>query len=247
MATKFYTSLSSNLQSQSANAEMGSTNTGPEVTNPKGSKMTFPNKLMQILSSPFFADCISWTKDGKAFYFLDRDKFTKKLISISPYKKEQKKNSFTRKLNRWGFKMEWKYGPAYGMYTHELFQRDKPWLCHMIVCEGSGNSSKQQSNQDAMSAEKSQKKRKASSEHDEITCEENKTQDRSAKKGKISHPLEQHVDNKDASSLSVILENLVSIEYKLLLTEILIVEKMKKMNSLGLSTPPSDNIGQLFL
>ena len=193
-------------------------------------KNFFPFKLMEMLSSPSFADCVRWTEDGKAFFFQDREKFTQMNVSMNSRKKTGKKNSFTRKLNRWGFRMELKKKSNYGMYSHELFQRDKPWLCTMMVCEKSVNSPKIQSDPQAMEfREYARNKRSTSDECDQEINADYGTQDRCAKKTKTNDELRLVVNDPDALSLTTRHENLISIDRKLLMTELLIFEKIKQM------------------
>ena len=110
-----------------------------QSTDIKMRKNFFPHKLMEMLASPEYKDCIAWRDDGKAFYFVDREKFIKKMSSANLRSKSYKNKSFTRKLNRWGFRMLLKKGANHGMYYHELFQRDKPWLCSTMVPEKSND------------------------------------------------------------------------------------------------------------
>ena len=100
-------------------------------------KNFFPYNLLDMLSSDYFADCLRWRDDGEAFLFLDKDKLADKLEKINPRGRKYKKRSFLRKLNRWGFKMDKRKGPNYGMYSHSLFKRDMPWLCEKMTCEKS--------------------------------------------------------------------------------------------------------------
>ena len=119
-------------------------------------KNFFPYKLMNILSSPLFADCITWNHDGTAFMFLDHDKFAQtyqtmvaldksdsapapapvQKSSLSPLSSmSSKRSTFRRKLNRWGFKMHLKRDANFGMYSHKYFRRDSPKLCEKMTCE----------------------------------------------------------------------------------------------------------------
>lgn len=104
------------------------------LTKKKVRKNFFPYKLMQIITSPDFSDCISWENEGKAFFIANLDKLVEKYATIYEKKSTTKKESFTRKLNRWGFKVESTKGPNCGLYFNEFFQRDKPWLCELMVC-----------------------------------------------------------------------------------------------------------------
>ena len=98
-------------------------------------KNFFPYRLMSILSCPSFKDCATWDKEGKSFAITDIKKFSSKSnLSSSTLKKE----SFARKLNRWGFRMNRAKGCGY--YSHPSFCRDKPWLCESMRCQKSVNS-----------------------------------------------------------------------------------------------------------
>ena len=105
-------------------------------------KNFFPYKLMEILSSPFFADCIHWKCGGRAFLISDTETFLQKYASVNPLKEVLRKKSFTRKLNRWGFKKDFTKGPNYGVYSHKYFIRDNPQLCELMECKQSPGSFK---------------------------------------------------------------------------------------------------------
>ena len=95
-------------------------------------KNFFPHKLMDILTSTLFEDCISWDYEGKSFAITDMENFAARSnISNATFRKE----SFARKLNRWGFRMKKNDGNAF--YSHPLFRRDEPWLCERMRCSGS--------------------------------------------------------------------------------------------------------------
>ena len=57
-----------------------------------------------------------------------------------------RKKSFTRKLNRWGFKKDFTRGPNYGVYSHKHFVRDNPQLCELMVCRQNSGSFKDMDN-----------------------------------------------------------------------------------------------------
>ena len=89
-------------------------------------KNFFPKRLMEMLSSPFFSDCAAWTSEETAFFIMDPEKLMEKHSSFYKCKHSQIKKSLTRKLNRWGFKMDLARGPKCGSYSHPLFRKDKP-------------------------------------------------------------------------------------------------------------------------
>lgn len=153
-------------------------------TEKKIRKNFFPHKLMEMLSSPYFADCITWKCDGKAFFISDPDKFAEKNAVYHSQKGKPRKESFARKLNRWGFRMELSKGPNCGTYSHPLFRKDKPWLCEMMGCEKNTTSSKAKADpQVEESQEAPLKKRKLSCEKelDSVTDEINSNDEASSK------------------------------------------------------------------
>ena len=116
-------------------------------------KEIFPQRLMHILSQPSISNIITWLPQGRSFVIIDPDVFASKILpqffaettsnsSTSNSKSKNKKStackypSFTRKLNRWGFR-QISRGPDAGAFHHPLFQRDKPQLCLEMVCQKS--------------------------------------------------------------------------------------------------------------
>eukprot|EP00573_Skeletonema_grethae_P012628 CAMPEP_0201707144 /NCGR_PEP_ID=MMETSP0578-20130828/50812_1 /ASSEMBLY_ACC=CAM_ASM_000663 /TAXON_ID=267565 /ORGANISM="Skeletonema grethea, Strain CCMP 1804" /LENGTH=465 /DNA_ID=CAMNT_0048195695 /DNA_START=121 /DNA_END=1518 /DNA_ORIENTATION=- len=126
-----------------------------------GGKEIFPMKLHALLSDPAVQDVISWLPQGKSFVVLRPDVFASRVLPqyFAPegsnslnarsskgkngaVKKAQgvhKYPSFTRKLNRWGFR-QISRGPDAGAFCHDLFQRDAPELCRGMVCQKSRKS-----------------------------------------------------------------------------------------------------------
>jgi len=93
--------------------------------------VSFPMKLMDILSDEDHSDIISWLSHGKGFMIYKTKEF---VTNVMPkYFKQTKFPSFTRKLSRWGFRRVQR-GPEVGVYYHELFNRDDPHLCLHIRC-----------------------------------------------------------------------------------------------------------------
>lgn len=94
--------------------------------------LTFPQKLMEVLSVPEMSDVITWLPHGKGFIILQKRKFS---VNVMPlYFKHSKFTSFTRKLNRWGFTRVSK-GPEMGAYYHKYFQRGNYLLCMQMHCQ----------------------------------------------------------------------------------------------------------------
>lgn len=96
--------------------------------------MSFPQRLMDILSDEEHSDVISWLPHGKGFIIYKKKKFA---VQVMPkYFKQSKFTSFTRKLNRWGF-VRVTRGPETGAYYHKLFQRGNLRLCMQMSCQSS--------------------------------------------------------------------------------------------------------------
>jgi hypothetical protein len=102
-------------------------------------KQTFAMKLMNILSIKECQSSIRWMPNGLSFCIVDPKLLVEKVLPV--YFKEAKYTSFTRKLNRWGFKH---YSlpineststsaiadKEMSIYSHDKFRRDDPGLCH---------------------------------------------------------------------------------------------------------------------
>ena len=124
-------------------------------------KETFPMRLHAILADTSISDVVSWLPHGKAFVVLNPDVFTTQILpryiatensngtAASKTSATPKYPSFTRKLNRWGFKQVSRGGDA-GAFSHDLFQRDYPELCRSMVCQKSRKAKSVQS-EDMMS------------------------------------------------------------------------------------------------
>jgi len=93
--------------------------------------VSFPLKLIDVLSNKEHSDIISWLSHGRGFMIYKTKQF---VTTVMPkYFKQTKFPSFTRKLSRWGFKRVQR-GPEVGVYYHALFKRDNPRLCLQIRC-----------------------------------------------------------------------------------------------------------------
>jgi HSF-type DNA-binding len=93
-----------------------------------GRRLTFPEKLMELLNNEEHRECMSWLPNGNAFA-LQPTMFTKEILP--KHFEGTKFESFTRKLNRWGFKrIAGEDTPEETFaYSHHLFKRDFPELC----------------------------------------------------------------------------------------------------------------------
>lgn len=89
--------------------------------------MSFPEKIMMLLNKELASDAMWWLPDGDAFCILPAP-FTEKVLD--KHFQGTKFESFTRKLNRWGFKRVADDGiPSNAIaFYHNLFHKDKPEL-----------------------------------------------------------------------------------------------------------------------
>lgn len=89
--------------------------------------MSFPEKIMMLLNKTIAIDAMWWLSDGDAFCILPIP-FTEKVLD--KHFQGTKFESFTRKLNRWGFKRVAGEGiPSNAIaFYHNLFHKDKPEL-----------------------------------------------------------------------------------------------------------------------
>lgn len=96
--------------------------------NATGRRLTFPEKLYELLKVNDCQDAICWLPNGNAFA-LHPTIFIKKILP--KHFEGTKFESFTRKLNRWGFKrIAGEDAPENTFaYSHHLFKRDYPELC----------------------------------------------------------------------------------------------------------------------
>jgi len=88
--------------------------------------VSFPLKLMKILSCKQYSHIIAWHPEskGRAFHIVDRDAFTS--FILPRYFKQAKFSSFTRKLFRWGFeRVGHLRGKKYATFSHEKFQKNR--------------------------------------------------------------------------------------------------------------------------
>ena len=118
----------------------------------------FPLRLHALLADPTVRDVISWLPHGRTFVVLRPDVFANRVLpryfapegpsghhsKAAPATDAggagaHKYPSFTRKLNRWGFR-QISRGPDAGAFCHDLFHRDDPGLCRGMVCQKSRKS-----------------------------------------------------------------------------------------------------------
>ena len=118
------------------------------TTKPRARLLTFPDKLMELLNHGDYADCLSWLPDGEAFA-CNREGLERTILPL--HFGGTKFASFTRKLNRWGFK---RYRSLEApedtfVYAHRDFKRDSPELCSNMAASkqapSEGNTEQQSS------------------------------------------------------------------------------------------------------
>lgn len=101
------------------------------------SRETFPQRLFQMLADSSISDAISWLPDGCSFVIFRPDVFSSCVLPLYFHSRASTKYpSFTRKLNRWGFRQATK-GPDTGAFYHPLFRRDQPQQCLGMECQKS--------------------------------------------------------------------------------------------------------------
>eukprot|EP00978_Attheya_sp_CCMP212_P037563 scaffold178536_cov46-Attheya_sp.AAC.1 len=133
-----------------------SSSSSPSGKSSKSLRETFPQKLMRILSNREVEGVIRWLPHGHSFLIVHPHQFAESVLPLyynnnnihsgssssvhnNNNTSKNKYPSFTRKLNRWGFRQMTCRGPEAGAFSHALFSRDTPSLCTGMVCEKSSN------------------------------------------------------------------------------------------------------------
>ena len=122
----------SNSSQTSLGAITSSTGQDSKKARLGGSLETFPMKLYRMLAvieDLGYSTIISWKAHGRAFQVNDVDQFVK--LILPKFFRQSKITSFQRQLNLYGFK-RFLNGPDNGAYYHELFLREKAFLCKAI-------------------------------------------------------------------------------------------------------------------
>ena len=98
--------------------------------------------------------CIAWLPDGKSFVIRNPDEFTRKVLPLQF--KATKFSSFTRKLNRWGFRQVNRgIGPDDPIiFGNEFFQRDNLELMTKMRSITAASTRKQEHHSVALFAQK---------------------------------------------------------------------------------------------
>ena len=104
------------------------------------SRQIFPERLFTVLADSKLSDTIAWLPHGRSFVIIRPDVFSEQILPIyfpsNDTRSSTKYPSFTRKLNRWGFRQATR-GPDTGAFHHPLFRRDQFELCRNMVCQKS--------------------------------------------------------------------------------------------------------------
>jgi HSF-type DNA-binding len=114
----------------------------------------FPVKLHFMVescsASTYFSDIIRWLPHGRAFVFFNRDRLVRKVLPAF-FEGQHKFASFQRQLNQYGiFKLSGSHADKGAVYYHELFLRNRPDLCKLILPgrqETTGNSTRRKRQQ----------------------------------------------------------------------------------------------------
>jgi hypothetical protein len=105
--------------------------------NNKKNKDIFPQVLMKILDDQSLSEIVSWLPHGQSFVIIRPDLFVEQVVpKYLPEGGSTKYPSFTRKLNRWGFRQQTR-GSDTGAFHHPYFLRDQRDLCLKMVCQKS--------------------------------------------------------------------------------------------------------------
>jgi len=103
-------------------------------------KDTFPQRLLSVLADISLSEIVSWLPHGKSFVIIRPVSFSEQVLPkyfpSNDIRSSTKYASFTRKLNRWGFRQTTR-GPDTGAFHHPLFRRDDVRLCLDMVCQKS--------------------------------------------------------------------------------------------------------------
>lgn len=139
-ATKEAPAQLGQLQQSVVSDDDSSSSRRKSASTPVASKEIFPRRLMSILSDPSVSDVISWLPHGRSFVIIRPDFLSDRVLSkyfaSTDPRSSTKYSSFTRKLNRWGFRQATR-GPDTGAFHHPLFRRDQTDLCLDMVCQKS--------------------------------------------------------------------------------------------------------------
>eukprot|EP00529_Nitzschia_sp_RCC80_P020810 CAMPEP_0113473170 /NCGR_PEP_ID=MMETSP0014_2-20120614/17903_1 /TAXON_ID=2857 /ORGANISM="Nitzschia sp." /LENGTH=396 /DNA_ID=CAMNT_0000365923 /DNA_START=532 /DNA_END=1722 /DNA_ORIENTATION=+ /assembly_acc=CAM_ASM_000159 len=93
--------------------------------------ISFPLKLMKVLSDRNLSHIVAWTPSGRSFVILKPKLFAEEILP--EHFKSAKFSSFTRKLHRWGFMRHYR-GEEAGAYYHDEFQRGRLDMVEKMSC-----------------------------------------------------------------------------------------------------------------
>mmetsp|Transcript_50150 Transcript_50150/g.121513 ORF Transcript_50150/g.121513 Transcript_50150/m.121513 type:complete len:335 (+) Transcript_50150:170-1174(+) len=127
-------------QSSSSSATTDTHNVKAANSSSSKKREIFPQKLHEILADSSLSDIITWLPHGRSFVIIRPDLFCEQVLPkyLPPVdsRGSTKYPSFTRKLNRWGFRQATR-GADTGAFHHPFFCRDQPELCLQMVCQKS--------------------------------------------------------------------------------------------------------------
>lgn len=96
----------------------------------KRGKLTFPEKLYDIVSNPKYHHIIRWQPHGRCWRIMDKHLLT--TVVIPQAFAHDKFESFNRQVNGWGFKRLMGKGPDHRCYYHECFLRGRPEIASLM-------------------------------------------------------------------------------------------------------------------
>lgn len=130
------TTSASEADAEEDNDDNISTDSAKTILSPKKKKemLTFPQVLHKILSITEYQAIVHWLDDGRSFIIEDKRRFA--LEILPKYFESSLFHSFTRKLNRWGFKRANSRSNFQElMFESKFFIRDDPELCLRMRCK----------------------------------------------------------------------------------------------------------------
>ena len=87
--------------------------------------------MLSVLEDLGLSHICAWKVHGRSFQVYDNNKFSK--LILPTFFRSIKITSFQRQLSLYGFRRFVDEGEDYGSYYHELFLRQKPYLCDAII------------------------------------------------------------------------------------------------------------------
>ena len=121
-----------------------------ELIDIEKAQYTFPERLMELLGNDSVKKALWWLPGGEAFALMPNVFYD---IVLAKYFQGTKFESFTRKLNRWGFKRLSGQGVPKGSiaYYHKMFKKEKPEMAKKLR-SGKNSQSQNESHSARLSA-----------------------------------------------------------------------------------------------